>query len=444
MSSAKTEIESRLNPEKLKFSRDPAALHLHLYQPPRHLLINYQNKTIPVFDITGQSDSFPGFNERITKESYQPLITENFLSHPSLSWNLYGVTADWMAHTHPELISKLQQQIETGSPPPVGDTYLHIILPFLSRPHKDMMLTIAKRSYQSRWHCEMESVWLPESGVDQDTIDALVSANIKAVHLREHQVRASVPDSIYRLTSKAGEIAAIVGHNHYSGIIGFAKPWADSFFRELKQYRDVLGHSPRLSIDGETIGHWWKRDEGSFAFLKYFLQYLDNGLDSQNLNYQTKENFPSATLVENTSWSCLDDGLGRWQGSTNCSCALSNNHDEAALVRKSKKDLFNKLTLASDRLDAELDSYFADWRELYIEWFLAVKENLANNAPVSASMFGDKNLERLFISAFIRDLGWTSCGWYFGDVQGFERQIPANSLHALSQINNWLELRPQY
>ncbi|KKT81342.1 MAG: hypothetical protein UW80_C0053G0001, partial [Microgenomates group bacterium GW2011_GWC1_44_9] len=79
-----------------------------------------------------------------------------------------------------------------------------------------------------------------------------------------------------------------------------------------------------------------------------------------------------------------------------------------------------------------------------IDWFLRQRPSLARGSAISAEIIGDKNIEKLFLSAYIRDLGWTSCGWFFGDVGGFERQIPTNSLRAISEIMGWPEIKPNY
>ena len=444
MSSVCLEQERVINNEQLHLTYDPAPINLHLYQPPRILRIIFENKSQTVYDISGNSNSSTGFNQKITEESYAPLINQDILANPSLSWNLYGVTGDWMSVYHPELLETLKHQIDNGAKPPVGDTYLHIIYPFLSREHKDMLLQISKQVYRERWGVEMETIWLPESAVDQDTISSLVASGIKGVHLREHQIIQPKPANIHRLATKEGEIFAITGHNHLSGIIGFDKPWADSFFRTWQDVSKELGYSPRLSIDGETLGHWWKQGDGAFGFTKYLLRYLNEGLNGQYLDHSTPQNIYEASVVDNTSWSCMDNGVGRWKGSNDCYCALPSNHQEAQKIRESKKDLFTKLTLVSTRIDEALNLYLPEWRELYPSWFLSQRNNLATGSGITASMFSDQTLERLLISAYIRDLGWTSCGWFFGDVNGFERQIPANSLKTIAQIMKWSDVIPNH
>lgn len=185
-----------------------------------------------------------------------------------------------------------------------------------------------------------------------------------------------------------------------------------------------------------------KKEDGAFGFTKYLLQYLKEGLNGNHLYHSVPKNISKASLIKNTSWSCLDNGLGRWQGSNDCYCGLPDNRDLSNKIRDSKKDLFTKLTKASTRIDNSLDSYLPEWRILYKEWFLGQRINLASGSDITASMIKDKNLEKLFLSAYIRDLGWTSCGWFFGDVNGFERQIPANSLKAIAQIQNWSDIIP--
>ncbi len=440
----RTELET-LNSQELyeSLSFEPAPINLHLYQPPRYLKIDYENSERTVFDITGKTKNFPGFNHQITQESYLPLTDHQILADTNVSWNLYGVTGDWLEINYPSVINELRFQIEKGAKPPVGDTYLHIILPFLSHEHKNMLLRISQAVYKQRWGVDPETIWLPESAVDSDTLNTLVENNYLGVHLREHQLSSHRFANLYGVNSGHGKILAITGNNHLSGKIGFDKPWADKFYAEWSRQAKYFDHAPRISIDGETLGHWWKKDNGAFDFTLYLLRYLREGYGWNNLDFKP-QGIPDASLVENTSWSCLDSGLGRWTGSEECSCQLPSNRYEATFVRASKKDLFEKLYLASERLDASLDQSLPGWREVYIDWFLRQRISLATEQAISASFIGDKNLEKLFLSAYIRDLGWTSCGWFFGDVGGFERQIPANSLKAISQVMNWPDVAPSF
>jgi hypothetical protein len=396
-----------------------------------------------VFDITGTTTSSPGFNHQITRECYLPLTNKGILADENISWNLYGVTADWLDLNYPQIIQVLKNQIESGSKPPVGDTYLHTILPFLGTKHQDMLLTIGKTVYKERWGVDPETIWLPESAVDSDTLSSLAKGGILGVHLREHQTHAQSPGNLFAVETKHGKILIISGHNHLSGRVGFDKPWADAFFDDWSGHATRLGYTPRISIDGETLGHWWKEGDGSMDFVKYLLRYLKEGHHGKQLDFSSK-NIPDAGLIENTSWSCLDTGLGRWKGDSHCHCGLPGNEHLAHQIRASKRDIFEKLLVTDARIDESLDSYLPGWREVYIDWFLSQRRNLAGGLPVSAEILHDKKLERLFLSAYIKDLGWTSCGWFFGDIAGFERQIPANSLKAIAEIMNWPDIIPNH
>ncbi|KKU32645.1 hypothetical protein A3K29_04040 [Candidatus Collierbacteria bacterium RIFOXYB2_FULL_46_14] len=444
MAKTRTETEHALNPELLEqLSTEPAPINLHLYQPPRLLTVTHQGRTRSVFDITGTKGQFPGFNHQITHESYFPLVRNRILADNNVNWDLFGITADWLEINYPNLIDEIRGQIEAGAKLPVGDTYLHIILPFLSHDHKDMLIRIGKQAYRQRWGADPETVWLPESAVDSDTLTTLIKNNFVGIHLREHQIQSSHGSNLYAIDTQQGQILAITGHNHLSGKIGFDKPWSDSFFEDWYRHSEQLGYAPRVSIDGETLGHWWKEGDGSFEFTKYLLRHLDGSQDEHRLDFTVK-NIPNARLVENTSWSCLDTGLGRWKGDGNCYCGLPNNEQQANQIRTSKKDLFDKLTKASTRIDQSLDAYLPGWREVYITWFLSQRSSLATGLPISAEILKDKSLEKLFLSAYVRDVGWTSCGWFFGDIDGFERQIPANSLRTIAEIMSWPDTIPNH
>lgn len=438
------ESESLTNHKLLEgLNCQPSPINLHLYQPPRLLRLACSGKESSVFDITGTAPGFKGFNRQITRESYQPLINKGILADPNVSWDLYGVTADWLEVNYPDTINNLRLQMDLGADPPVGDPYLHIIFPFISSDHKDMLLEIGRTVYHQRWGIDPETIWLPESAVDNDTLSALVKNGFKAVHLREHQTKSQSAGNLYAITTPHGKILVISGNNHLSGKVGFDKPWADTFFKDWLSQAKHSGTVPRISIDGETLGHWWKEKEGAFEFTKYLLDYLDSGIQDERLNFSSPK-VHDAHLQENTSWSCLDSGLGRWKGDQNCHCELPKSEHQASLVRLAKKDLFDKLTLASARIDEELDTVLPGWRTVYIDWFLRQRPSLARGSAISAEIIGDKNIEKLFLSAYIRDLGWTSCGWFFGDVGGFERQIPTNSLRAISEIMGWPEIKPNY
>ncbi len=442
MTKRKAEFENISNHELLeKLSYDPAPINLHLYQPPRLLNVSLAGRVGTVFNITGVTEKSDGFNHRITRESYLPLLNKNILTNENISWNLYGVTADWLEVNYPQFIDELRNRIDAGAKPPVGDTYLHIIFPFLSSEHQDMLLKISKQVYRQRWGVDPETVWLPESAADLNTLSSLTINKFTGVHLREHQVQSTSGSNIFAIDTGQGKILAITGHNLLSGKIGFDKPWSDSFYEEWHRQSERLGYAPRISIDGETLGHWWKEGDGSFEFTKYLLHHLNTGHDGYSLNFVVN-NIPDARLIENTSWSCLDTGLGRWKGDRNCHCGLPNNEQLANQVRSSKKDLFDKLIKASIRIDQSLDTYLPGWREIYIQWFLGQRSGLATGTPISAEKLKDKSLEKLFLAAYVRDIGWTSCGWFFGDVNGFERQIPLNSLKCLAEIMNWPDVIP--
>ena len=148
MAKTRTETEHALNPELLEqLSTEPAPINLHLYQPPRLLTVTHQGRTRSVFDITGTKGQFPGFNHQITHESYFPLVRNRILADNNVNWDLFGITADWLEINYPNLIDEIRGQIEAGAKLPVGDTYLHIILPFLSHDHKNMLIQICKQVY---------------------------------------------------------------------------------------------------------------------------------------------------------------------------------------------------------------------------------------------------------------------------------------------------------
>jgi hypothetical protein len=232
--------------------------------------------------------------------------------------------------------------------------------------------------------------------------------------------------------------------------LAYDRPWADAFTDTWSEIAEARGHIVRVAVDGETIGWHWKETEGSFLFADWLVSYLKNGHDGHKVPLKESAEIPYATLVENSSWSCLDDGVGRWQGADSCSCDLPGDQHAADTVRHSKRDLYTKMRLAGGRIEEQLDSLYNGagdgtglplGRVAYMNWFLSQRTALARGEAVTFSNLPEDQ-RSVFKLTLLRDIGSTSCGWFFGDVAGYERQIPANCLSTIAELTGWEDVRP--
>ncbi len=438
------QVERILSPDKY-----PSLLHFHIYQPPRILRLDSDTGSQEIFNISGMDRVEGGYNHAITGQSYRNLIEHGILTDPLVSWNLYGVTADWMNEFEPDLLRKLQERPETALKP-VGDTYLHVIMPFFSDDHKRMLFRMGNLVYKEHWGTSPDVLWLPESAVDTATLTAMAAEGIPGVLLRNHQIHADVGASAYQVETGKGRITVFPNDGDLGRTLAYDHPWADVFTDTWSEVAATRGHMIRVAVDGETIGWHWKEADGALLFADWLVTYLKDGHNGHKIPLPEAGEIPQATVVENSSWSCLDDGVGRWQGSDSCSCDLPGDRLAADIVRHSKRDLYTKMQRASARIENQIDSLYQGagdgtglslGRVAYMNWFLSQRRFLARGEPVSfAGLPADQ--QSLFRLTMLRDIGSTSCGWFFGDVEGYERQIPANCLTAIAEFTGWEDVRP--
>lgn len=427
----------------------PALLHFHIYQPPRILRLESDIGPVDIFNISGMDRIPGGYNRAITDASYRNLVEYGILSDPLVSWNVYGVTADWMNEHEPDLLYNMQHRPDTAIKP-VGDPYLHVIFPFLSDLHKRTLFRMGNMVYKEHWGTSPDVIWLPESAVDTPTLRALAAEGINGVLLRNHQIRAEIPASTYQIVTESGAITIFTNDGDLGRMMAYDHPWADSYADRWSETANTRGHTVRVAVDGETIGWHWKEADGAFKFTEWLISYLKSGHNGNTIPIQASGEMPLATLVEESSWSCLDAGVGRWQGADGCSCDLPGDHTAAARVRASKRDLYTKMQQASVRIESELDSLYNGagdgtglplGRVAYMNWFISQRSQLARGEPLSFSSLPEEQ-RNVFRLTVLRDIGSTSCGWFFGDTEGYERQIPANCLRTIADISGWDDVRP--
>lgn len=441
----------------------PPIFHLHLYQPLRYLAVELNGATKTIFDIRGEEKGEGGFNLRIFRNSYTRLLEGGFLTHPYVGFDLFGITADYLNAHHKEFIENLREKVNNGANLPTADPYFHFIFPLIDDIHKRMWFRYGIEDFKRRFGKYPKSMWLPEMAVDLKTLAALavefqrIGEELPYIWLRDYQVDSSEKSPAYKISTPEGAVVVIVTNTSLSGSIAFNKPWADNFAggwaRNVQE-----GICARVAIDGETFGEHWGEDDGAFLFLNWLLNtHLPDYIRNLNLLPNLAINFndlPTAQVREGTSWSCVDNegggpALKRWTGEEGCWCDLpKDNPDLANKIREEKRSLWEKMTLASRRIDNELDSLFQGevdptglprWCGEYLKWFTSQRENLAWGRPVEVRSL-PSNWQIPFVLALLRDVGRQSCAMFFGG--GYERQIIINSLTTIAELTGWEDVRP--
>jgi len=431
-------------------------IHGHFYQPPRE------------DPITGYIPSEEGatpyknWNERIFNECYRPNAELGNFGH--ISFNLGPTLCTWMETHDPNVYRLIQAQdhanvIHYGVGNAIAQAYNHTILPLATYGDKVTQIYWGIADFTHRFNRKPQGMWLPETGVDIDTLKVLADQGIEYTILAPWQADCEEldPTQPYRVGLPGGQcITVFFYHQDLSTKVSFdpgATRNADLFIQNeiLPCFKPDQTHysEPQLLLiasDGELYGHHQ-------SFRDRFLAHLVNGASK---NADVTITYPALWLEsyqpnrfmrlrENTSWSC-HHGMMRWMGE--CACAPGNGRWKYYLRR------------AFDRLAQSLDSLYIEtvypfitdpWalRNQYIHVMLgelSAEELINDLAGRRLDTEQVRQIHLLLESQRERQRIFTSCGWYFSD---FGRIEPKNNVAyaaqavRLARLATGVDLSPQ-
>jgi alpha-amylase/alpha-mannosidase (GH57 family) len=352
-------------------------IHGHFYQPPRD---DPWTGTIPV---EANAAPFHDWNERIEQESYALVAP----SLAAMSFDFGPTLLEWMERHASGTYAAVMAAARSGGA--VAMPYHHLILPLSPRRDKVTEVRWGIADFKRRFGREPEGMWLPETAVDDETLDVLAAEGIRFTILAPHQVERVPAGGLpgwYRTSS--GRIALFLYDGAISHDVAFGPLVrdADAWVERLTAGSNQL---VAVATDGETYGHHHK---GGDVVLARVLETLRRRDDVRVENFATflarQEPEEEVRLVAPSSWSC-PHGVERWRAECGCRAA-----PERGLHQRWRAPL----RAALDWLSAELHAVFErDGRPLPPE------------------------LERHALRMF------TSCGWFFDDIAGIESVIVLRS-----------------
>ncbi|MBV8819516.1 MAG: glycoside hydrolase, partial [Acidobacteriaceae bacterium] len=173
-------------------------IHAHCYQPPR------ENPWLET--VEKQPSAYPhhDWNERITAECYAPngasrivdergRITQIVNNYSRISFNFGPTLLSWMEHGAPEVYrsileaDKISAQRFSGHGSAVAQAYNHMILPLANRRDKETQIIWGIKDFEHRFKRMPEGMWLPETAVDNETLEILAANGIKYTILAPSQ-----------------------------------------------------------------------------------------------------------------------------------------------------------------------------------------------------------------------------------------------------------------
>jgi alpha-amylase/alpha-mannosidase (GH57 family) len=410
-------------------------IHGHFYQPPR------ENPWTGEIDEEVTAAPYHDWNERITAECYAP----NGLSVPSnysrMSFNFGPTLLSWLEAAAPATYRAILDADResrarfSGHGSALAQAYNHAILPLANARDKLTQVHWGIRDFEHRFGRRPEGMWLPETAVDEATLEVLAAHGIAFTILSPHQATGIDPREPYRVPLPSGrEITAFFYDGAVSQSIAFGGLLAGGggdLARALLSRFDGAG-SPSLvhaATDGETYGHHVR---GGNRALGEALDAIDGSGWAKLTNYgEFLDRFPprlETRLVPISSWSCAH-GVGRWSDDCGCSAGGASRHPWRRPLREALDWLRDALAPV---FEAEASRFFADpWsaRNDSIDLLLDPSRESVDRffeRHAIRSLSERERGEALDLLELQRNalLMYTSCGWFFDDPAGIEtRQV---------------------
>ncbi|MGC2698143.1 MAG: DUF3536 domain-containing protein [Candidatus Angelobacter sp.] len=434
-------------------------IHAHFYQPPR------ENPWLEAVEQQESAYPYHDWNERITAECYAPNGASRILddagrirqivdNYSRISFNFGPTLLSWMKEKAPDTYQCILDSDEesqrqfSGHGSAIAQGYNHIILPLANARDKYTQVLWGVRDFEHRFGRAPEGMWLPETAVDLETLEALAERGVKYTILAPHQA-ARVrkiggrswkdvhggridPTRAYASRLPSGRKINLF---FYDGPISQAVAFerllnnGEHFAGRLRNGFSDKRDWPQLmhiATDGETYGHHHKHGDMALA---YALDRIEADPDIRLTNYgEFLENFPpthEVQIIEDTAWSC-SHGVERWRSDCGCNSGRAGwrqmwrgpLRDALDYLRDSTAELFERKTFSMLH-----DPWAA--RNDYIDVIL-------DRSPEALWVFFEKHSRRqlrseettlvLKLLEMQRHamLMYTSCGWFFDELSGIE------------------------
>jgi len=448
-------------------------IHGHFYQPPR------ENPWLESVEVQDSAAPYHDWNERVTAECYAPNtaarrvdehnrvldIVDNF---EKISFNIGPTLFAWLERHRPEVYAKIiaadraSVAARDGHGNASAQVYNHMIMPLATRRDKVTQVRWGIDDFRARFGREPEGLWLPETAVDNESLEVLAEAGVKFTVLAPHQAlrvrplgaatweetNAIDPSRAYLWRGPRGLTLAIFFYDgHLSRAIAFDRlleraenlvAWLNAAFSETRTWPQLV----HCATDGETYGHHSRFGEMALAAA---VQQIEAEGTATLTNYgaflAAHPPTHEVEIRERTSWSCAH-GVERWRSDCGCRTRGDWHQRWRAPLRE-----------ALDWLRDQIDPFFEARASAHLKDPWAARD-------AYAAVLLDRSPERLdaFFAAHARGpldptarvearrllelqrnrlLMYTSCGWFFDEISAIEPvQILRYAAMALQYLND--------
>ena len=418
-------------------------IHGHFYQPPR------EDPWLDLVEAEPSAAPFHDWNERIEQECYRAVAAarvpgiggriariEN--TYEWISFNFGPTLLEWMQHAGPEtyasvLAADRRSAARLGHGNAIAMPYHHAILPLSSRREKTTEVRWGIADFRRRFGRMPEGMWLPETAVDEETLDVLAEAGIRFTILAPHQVDPLPPGGRPGVvTTTSGRTIAVcvydgaLAHDVAFGpLVRDAEAWTA---RLLAPAVDPASPAVLVSLatDGETWGHHHAFGEMALA------RTLDQLRERPGIRVENFAAFLArepathpVTLVAPSAWSC-SHGVERWR--SDCGCRIRQEPPTSQAWRAPLREALGWFTAECHTLyDREGMAVLRDpvaalagYGAVIGTGADAVRAYAAGVARTDIDAAGRVRAAELLEleRGALRSL--TSCAWFFDDLGGIE------------------------
>jgi alpha-amylase/alpha-mannosidase (GH57 family) len=451
-------------------------VHGHFYQPPR------ENPYLDAIERQPSAAPFHDWNERIHHECYRPNAFARVLNdqgevvgivnnYEYFSFNIGPTLMSWIERHDVEVYQRIvdadRKSCErlNGHGNAIAQAYNHMILPLANTRDKYTQIRWGKEDFKSHFGRDPEGMWLAETAVDYDTLEALVAEGIKFIVLAPSQAQRCRP--IVTSDAQSQDEWHEVGgsqidptrpyrcflprrsqdfYNPHAPHPTPDTPFIDIFFYDGPISRDMgfdqalssshnlagrLGQAVRgdhrssqlvaVATDGETFGHHKGGTEKCLAYA-FVGEFPNRGWTVTNFAHYLSLKAPEweVELKPVTAWSCAH-GVDRWQD--DCGCGGGGLWDQ-----KWRRPLREALNWLRDQLIKVYDEVGG---KLFSDPWLARDEYIQvvrDRSPATVQKFltrhqshklsSSERLDALRLLEMQRHamLMYTSCGWFFEEL----------------------------
>ena len=434
-------------------------VHGHFYQPPR------ENPWLEAVEVQDSAAPAHDWNERITDECYAPNtaarrldqanrildITNNF---ERISFNVGPTLFAWLEREHPSVAAKIVDADRAsvaahgGHGNALAQVYNHMIMPLASRRDKVTQVRWGIEDFRFRFGRDPEGMWLPETAVDDESLQILADAGIRFTILAPHQAArvrplgddeeawVDVGDTVdpsraYRWRGTDGAELAVFFYDGpisraiaFEGVLRNGHDLAARLRAAFSDERDwpQLVHG---ATDGESYGHHSRFGDMALAAALHDLAGVpDVTLTNYGEYLAAAPPTMEVEIRQRTSWSCAH-GVERWRA--DCGCRIGG--DTHQRWRGPLRDALDWLRDTVDVLyEARAGQLLKDpWQARDEYGHLVLRRTpmrlaafLEREARGPLDDAGRVEVQRLLELQRNRMLMYTSCGWFFDELSGLE------------------------